>query len=348
MRYRFCFRKRVRKCLTCLLIGIVAACTPVTPVTVETLLSSTPTSLPVLFATRTLVQPSPTPIPTQTQAAASGATPTPTSLPTATPVGQDSLDCNLIERIPVNSGEAQRIAGEFLANFHQQFPTEYMTLEVLWSVERLGEYAALQARVTSEEQDLLLLRNSPHGYQLVARWMGTTLAPSRLMILDHLASQAPGVPQALLSCLDLKRFVERTPATELVLTPLPGCEGVERIALDTAEAQSIVDQLLGYERYGKAPIQVELGAVHSIDRQGEYAIALASFIVNGKQEPPGVYALHKMENIYRVRSVYSPLAPSYFRGPQALRSYVLRLLYGDAPDLPHDLLNCVDFDWLFE
>src|SRR5574341_1427787 len=109
---------------------LLAACAaPITEV-----LPTPATSPTVVSALAATVAPTsiPSPFPSST------ATPTPAPLPTR--VVTPTYDCSIVERIPPDSPEAQRIVQEFVTNFKAQYPTEYMAFEELWAVDRMGKY----------------------------------------------------------------------------------------------------------------------------------------------------------------------------------------------------------------
>ena len=122
---------------------------------------------------------------------------------------KSEYDCSAIQRVPSNSQEAQQIVEEFIANYRQDFPTEYMAIEQLWAVDKLGEYAAIQGRVTQEESDIVIVQQTERGFVMIARYhTHMVLAePRRITIPQYFIEQLPKAPAELFHCLDLSRYV---------------------------------------------------------------------------------------------------------------------------------------------
>jgi len=139
--------------------------------------------------------------------AACGKTIVPTPLPSETPTATN--DCpNVVHYLP-DLPEAQQIVEEFITNFKKDFPTEYMAFEQLWAVDKLGDYAAIQGRVTQEESDIIVVRQMERGFVMVARYHTHMVLPEprRLTIPEYLIGQLPDAPPELFHCLDLSRYV---------------------------------------------------------------------------------------------------------------------------------------------
>lgn len=118
-------------------------------------------------------------------------------------------DCSLIQQLPPDSPEEQQIVEEFIANYKQDFPTEYMAIEELWAVDTLGEYAAIQGRVTQEENDIIIVQQTERGFVMVAQYH-THMVLSKYgysSIPEYFAAELPTAPPELFNCLDLSRFV---------------------------------------------------------------------------------------------------------------------------------------------
>lgn len=111
---------------------IYAACQPATA-PVPTLIVVTPTFMPSPRAS-----PSPEPDPTG--------------------------DCSMVERLPNDSVEAQQILEEFVQNFKEQHPTEYMGIAILDRVDRLGAWAVVQGSVSGDDRNILVLHRTSQGY----------------------------------------------------------------------------------------------------------------------------------------------------------------------------------------
>jgi hypothetical protein len=122
--------------------------------------------------------------------------------------------CTLVQRLSPDSPEAQQIVDEFIANYKQDFPTEYMAIEQLWAVDKLREYAAILGRVTQEENDIIIVRQTRRGYIMAARYHTQMILPGLRYseIPKYFAAKLPEAPAALFYCLDLSRYVsEGTP-----------------------------------------------------------------------------------------------------------------------------------------
>jgi hypothetical protein len=126
-----------------------------------------------------------------------------------TPSPEPKYDCTLIQHLAPDSPEAQQIVQEFLTNFQQDWPTEYMGFEQLWAVDRLGEYAVIQGIVTQEESDIIVVQQTQRGFVMVARYTSDKLLPGlrHSDVEEYLAAQLPDAPRELFHCLDLSRFL---------------------------------------------------------------------------------------------------------------------------------------------
>ena len=117
-------------------------------------------------------------------------------------------DCSAVRHMEPGSAEAQLIVQEFLANFHQDWSTEYMEFEELWAVDRLGDYAVIQARVTQEEKDILVVQETQRGFVMVTRYHSLMVLSGKKYkaIPEYLAGQLPDASPELFYCLDLSRY----------------------------------------------------------------------------------------------------------------------------------------------
>jgi hypothetical protein len=148
--------------------------------------------------------------PTQTQSVSptskSPFTPTSTitEMPARTP-GQEH-DCTSIEILPTDSAEAQHIVEEFVANYKEQNPTEYMGMAILHRVDRLGEWAVVQGSVSGEGKDVITVRQTPQGYQIAERYIITAPLESydepEKLVPEYFFRKLPDAPGALFTCLD--------------------------------------------------------------------------------------------------------------------------------------------------
>ena len=142
-------------------------------------------------------------LPTQIQIA------TPTSSMTVTPTpapGSEVHDCSTIEQLPADLAQAQQILEEFIDNFKEQYPNEYMGMAILHRVDRLGEWAVVQGSVSGEAKDVIAVHQTPQGYQIAERYIIT--APLELfdepekLVPEYFLERLPEAPGALFTCLD--------------------------------------------------------------------------------------------------------------------------------------------------
>ena len=78
----------------------------------------------------------------------------------------------------------------------------------------------------------------------------------------------------------------------------------------------------------------------SIQRQGDYYAVQASYKVNRKPGPPDFFILKRSGGEVEV-AFYTGGARAY------TRSVFIRNLYAEVPDLPPELLDCLDLRWMF-
>jgi hypothetical protein len=290
------------------------------------------TSPTIVFVLTATVAPTfiPSPFPSPT------ATPMPALLPTG--VVTPTYDCSVVERIPPDSPEAQRIVQEFVTNFKARYPTEYMAIEELWAVDRMGEYAAIQGLVTTEESDVFVVEQTLQGFQMVARLGVTVPLRSRYVIPEYFVEQLPGVPPVLFYCLDVSRFVDDVPAQELDLERDYDCSLIEQVPVDSPRGQAVNQAILAFMKDPHQPYRIRVGEVHSIARQGNYTMVQVSFVTNGR-EPPSLLVFEETPQGYQTVAYYS--------GPTGNRSGFLRQLYAEFPGLPVELLTCIDLRWFY-
>lgn len=127
---------------------------------------------------------------------------TPTSLVTSA----HPYNCAEVESLPLDSMETQQILEEFVANYKEQNPTEYMGMAILHRVDRLGEWAVVQGSVSGEAKDVIAVHQTPEGYQIAERYIITAPLESfgepEKLIPEYFLEKLPDAPQALFTCLD--------------------------------------------------------------------------------------------------------------------------------------------------
>jgi len=130
----------------------------------------------------------------------------PTNTP-ALPLGQNmDLDCSSVERMPPDSAEAQQILEESIRNSRDEQSTEYMGMAILHRVDRLGEWAVVQGSISGEAKDVIVVHQTPQGYQIADRY--TITAPlesfdeAEKLVPEYFLARLPEAPGALFTCLD--------------------------------------------------------------------------------------------------------------------------------------------------
>lgn len=110
------------------------------------------------------------------------------------------------EQLPTDSAEIQQLVDEFVANYKELYPKEYMGMSILHRVDRLGEWAVVQGSVSGEAKDIIALRQIPQGYQIVERYIITAPLESidepEKLVPECFLERLPEAPQALFTCLD--------------------------------------------------------------------------------------------------------------------------------------------------
>jgi hypothetical protein len=134
-------------------------------------------------------------------------TPTPASMetPALDPDQYQGSDCASVEHLSPDSVEAQQIREEFVANYKEQYPTEYMGMAVLHRVDRLGEWAVITGSIAGEGKDVIAVRLTPQGYQIVEFIHIVPLElPEELemRVIQPFLERLPEAPPALFTCLD--------------------------------------------------------------------------------------------------------------------------------------------------
>lgn len=141
-------------------------------------------------------------LPTLTQIA----TPTSSMTETHTPaLGNEVHDCSTVEQLPTDSALAQRILDEFISNYKEQYPTEYMGMAILHRVDRLEEWALVTGSIAGEGKDVIAVRQTPQGYQIAeAIHVSPLESPKDLQeqVIQPLLEKQPDAPPALFTCLD--------------------------------------------------------------------------------------------------------------------------------------------------
>lgn len=136
--------------------------------------------------------------------------------PTVAPTSEPDPACSAVERLPIDSAEAQQIRVEFITHFKEQNPTEYMGLAILHRIDRLGEWAVIQGSVSGEGKDVIAVHLTPDGYQLADRYIITAPLASRLepeqIIPQYFTEKLPDAPEALFTCLDQGWLLGQAPA----------------------------------------------------------------------------------------------------------------------------------------
>ena len=151
-----------------------------------------------------------TPYPTQTQIASPTSIShfTPTSAITETParaMGNEVHDCSQVEQLPTDSAEAQQILDEFVANYKEQYPTEYMGMAILNRVYRLEDWAVVTGSITEEGTDVIAVRQTSMGYQIAEMIHIFPLeSPEELetWVIQPFLAKLPEAPAALFTCMD--------------------------------------------------------------------------------------------------------------------------------------------------
>jgi len=111
----------------------------------------------------------------------------------------------MIERLQPDSAEAQQILDEFVANYKEQYPTEYMGMAILHRVDRLGEWSVVTGSIAGEGKDIIAARKTSQGYPITEFIHIMPLeSPEGLEIrvIQPLLEKLPEAPQALFTCLD--------------------------------------------------------------------------------------------------------------------------------------------------
>ncbi|RPI87284.1 MAG: hypothetical protein EHM41_05500 [Chloroflexi bacterium] len=116
------------------------------------------------------------------------------------------VDCSAVERLLLDSPEAQQIRAEFITHFKEQNPTEYMGLAILHRIDRVVEWVVIQGSVSGEAKDVIAVRQTPDGYQLAERYTITAPLASfdepEKIVPEYFLEKLPDAPEVLFTCLD--------------------------------------------------------------------------------------------------------------------------------------------------
>jgi hypothetical protein len=105
--------------------------------------------------------------------------------------------------LPPDSPEAQAIVTDFIADYKEAYPTEYMGFFRLYAVHQAGDYVVLQGSVTQEETNVIVIQKHPEKYEIVARFLATGAHPvTRQMILDYFEKELTAELFSMLQCID--------------------------------------------------------------------------------------------------------------------------------------------------
>ena len=98
-----------------------------------------------------------------------------------------------------------------------------MGFEKLWTVDLLGEYAVIQGMVTTEENDVILVRQTDRGYVLVGLYPPSQTQPDlkRAEIATYFGERVPDAPPELFYCLDFREFTGEPMSPVATPTPEP-------------------------------------------------------------------------------------------------------------------------------
>ncbi len=166
---------------------------------------------PILFFETPISKPSPT-TPSTTRTA-------PVPKPTNTPHITDPNDpCSAVERLALDSPEAQQIVEEFTQNYKMKYPTELMNMSILHRVDRLGEWAVVQGSVSGEGKDVIAVRKTTDGYQMAERYIITAPLESfdepEKIVPQYFMEKLPEVEKALFTCMNQSWLLGRADETE--------------------------------------------------------------------------------------------------------------------------------------
>jgi hypothetical protein len=78
----------------------------------------------------------------------------PTSQPSSELAG---FDCSSLQSLAPDSAGAHIIVSDFIADFREAYPTEYMRFYRLYAVDTFEGYVRLQGMVTEEETNAILI-----------------------------------------------------------------------------------------------------------------------------------------------------------------------------------------------
>jgi hypothetical protein len=128
-----------------------------------------------------------------------------TAAPSHAPTQEPSSNCSSIQRLPPDTTEAQQIVEEFVANYRQQYPTEYMGMAILNGVNKLDDWAVVTGSIAGEGKDVIAVRQTPQGYQIADFIHVVPLeSPEELQtwVIQPLLEKLPKAPPVLFTCLE--------------------------------------------------------------------------------------------------------------------------------------------------
>lgn len=166
--------------------------------------------------------------------------------------GNDDPDCSSVERLLPDSIDVQQILDEFIANYQEQYPMEYMGMAILESVYRLEGWGIVMGSIAGEGKDVIAVRQTAQGYQIAEFIHATPLEwPEDLeqQVIQPSLVMLPEAPEALFTCLDRSWLLgvgyPREPADVFQLAYISAddftTEGVTEIHALLAESDSHPD-----------------------------------------------------------------------------------------------------------
>jgi hypothetical protein len=233
----------------------------------------------------------------------------------ATSVGASPEKCASVERLSALTPEGDALVQGLIAAQHAP-PTDSGELRVR-QIDRLGEWAIIEATPPNAEPGIFVLKQEGAAYALPAVWGG--VAESAQEIRDYLAQNAPGAPAELFACFE--------PAGP-PFTPGPGaavCADVVRVDPATPAAQSVAAAV--------SATNTSFGAVAEIrglDQLEGWSVLEAVFA----DSEPGIFLLHDEGGSQRIAAVWGGVTES--------RLQIRRYLAEQAPDAPAALLDCFE------
>lgn len=119
------------------------------------------------------------------------------------------LDCSSVQSLAPDSPEAQIIVTDFIADFKEAYPTEYMGFYQLHAVDTFEDFVVLQGMVTEEETNVILIQKTSDGYVIVSQFLATGTHPvTRKRILDHFERELTPDLFNIVRCIDFNWLSE--------------------------------------------------------------------------------------------------------------------------------------------